>query len=247
MNYAARTNVGRRIKNEDSMYVPEEQTIPLLAIVADGMGGHAAGKRASSLAVAGIVQALHAKSAGNLGEDPVARLRAAIRSANRMVFEHAAQEEGCRGMGTTLALVYATEEQYIAANIGDSRVYHFDGWELSQVTQDHSLVAVLVRHGEITAAEANIHPQRNIITRAVGTSAHEEADYFQRRWNAGERLLICSDGLHGSLNDDILAEHLRMQLPLGDICERLIEAALHAGATDNITVVIVENAGGAPA
>ena len=246
MIYAARTNIGRRLKNEDSMYVPPEAGSSVLAIVADGMGGHAAGARASTLAVEVVSQELSCQTDDIINGDPVARLRTAIRHANRTVFEHAATENGCRGMGTTLTLAYATNEQYIAANIGDSRLYHFDGWTLHQITQDHSLVAVLVQRGEITPEEAHIHPQRNIITRALGTAAHEEADYFQRRWNVGERLLLCSDGLHGSVDDDRMAALLRQELPLPEICEHLIDAALENGATDNITVVILENTGGAP-
>lgn len=241
MEYASGTHIGRRARNEDSFYVPQHDDSLRLIAVADGMGGHAAGKRASMLAVEGLV---HTLSAGAyLNEDPMTQLRTAIRTVNRVVYHHARQDEGCRGMGTTLALALILGGQYIAANIGDSRIYHLDEWRLMQVTQDHSFVAVLVQSGELTKEQANIHPQRNIITRAVGTMAHEEADYFQRRWNKGEVLMACSDGLHGTLSDEELEDCLRMESPLQDICDTLIERALSAGATDNISVVLAKHTG----
>jgi protein phosphatase len=123
-------------------------------------------------------------------------------------------------------------------------VYHLDDWRLTQITQDHSLVAVLVETGEITKEQAHIHPQRNIITRAVGTMAHEEADYFQRRFNEGDILMACSDGLHGAVSDELLEDCLRMNQPLDLICDTLIEKALINGATDNITVALARNIGG---
>lgn len=243
IEYAACTHVGKRIKNEDSYYMPENGASLALIAVADGMGGHAAGKRASTLAIEGLVHTLH--HAGEyFHEEPMARLKAAIRAANRVVYHHARTEEGCRGMGTTLALALMDERQYIAANIGDSRLYHLDGWRMTQVTQDHSLVAVLVEAGEITKEQAHTHPQRNIITRAVGTLAHEEADYYSRPWHRGDMLIASTDGLHGSVEHEMIEEYLRRELPLRHICEQLVERALENGATDNITIVLAKNVGG---
>jgi protein phosphatase len=147
-------------------------------------------------------------------------------------------------MGTTLTLAMLFPDQYIAANIGDSRLYYFDGWSITQVTHDHSLVAVLVANGEITLEEANVHPQRNIITRALGTSEHEEADFFQRRWVKDDVLLLCSDGLYGSVTDEEMEDALRKDVPLTEICDELVSRALSAGATDNVTVVLARNEGG---
>ncbi len=243
MIFAAQTHVGRRLSNEDSLYLPGRCGVPLIA-VADGMGGHAAGKRASTLAVDGLCTTLCRDEDGRLRGDPVLRIRQAIRQVNLDIYRHAQSEEGCRGMGTTLTLALLFPDQYVAANIGDSRLYHFDGWTLTQVTHDHSLVAVLVANGSITRAEAYVHPQRNIITRALGTAENEEADYFQRRWGENDMLLLCSDGLHGSLPDTAIEEALREQAPLQEICDRLVRRALDAGGTDNVTVVLAQNAGG---
>lgn len=247
MIIASQTNIGRRISNEDSFLVPKEAHTLKLIAVADGMGGHAAGKRASYLAVTGLEEQLEEELRSGLKGDPVKQLRDAIRVVNRDIFLHAQTEEGCRGMGTTLTLALLMEDQYIAANVGDSRLYHFDGWSLTQVTHDHSLVAVLVASGEITLAESYVHPHRNIITRALGTSKYEEADYFHRRWHAGDILMLCSDGLHGVLQDESLEEMLRREQPPQALCDMLIEAALAEGGTDNITVVMAKHTGGDPA
>lgn len=243
MRYAAQTHVGRRLRNEDSLYLPNDGCGAALVAVADGMGGHAAGERASRLAVEGLSAALCTKEERFAG-DPMQRIQSAIRQINREIFTHSRTEEGCRGMGTTLTLALLFPDQYIAANIGDSRLYHFDGWSVTQVTHDHSLVAVLVANGEITAAEAHVHPQRNIITRALGTAEYEEADFFQRRWAEGDVLLLCSDGLYGSLSDEEMEEVLRLDVPLQEQCDELVRRALSAGATDNVTVVLTQNAGG---
>lgn len=245
MEYAAQTNTGRRLQNEDSFYISPPGVPPALIVVADGMGGHAAGKRASKLATEGIVEQLVSISLERSDEDPMGLIRTAIRLVNQDIFRHSRMDPGCRGMGTTLVMALLFPRFYIAANVGDSRLYHFDGWSLSQVTQDHSLVAILVENGEITRSEADVHPQRNIITRALGTASHEEADFFQRKWNTNEILLLSSDGLHGVLRDEVLAEHLRMELPLQEICDKLVEQALLAGATDNITVALARNTEGA--
>jgi serine/threonine protein phosphatase PrpC len=244
MRYAAQTHVGRRLRNEDSLYLPGGSCGAALVAVADGMGGHAAGERASRLAVEGLSAVLCADEEARFPGDPMQRIQSAIRQINREIYTHSRTEEGCRGMGTTLTLAMLFPDQYIAANIGDSRLYHFDGWSVTQVTHDHSLVAVLVASGEITPAEAHVHPQRNIITRALGTAEYEEADFFQRRWAEGDTLLLCSDGLYGSICDEEMEEVLRRDASLQEQCDELVRRAIDAGATDNITVVLAQNAGG---
>lgn len=246
IEFAAQTNTGKRLANEDSMFAPNEPDALPLILVADGMGGHAAGKRASTLAADGIVENLNFFVDRFNPSSAVTRLRAAIHTVNRNIFHSARVDTGCRGMGTTLTLALLFPDQYVAANIGDSRLYHLDEWTFAQVTQDHSLVAVLVRNGQITKEEAHEHPQRNIITRALGTSLNEEADYFQRRWNVGDILLACSDGLHGSLSEERIEALLRVDMPLQQLCDTLIENALDAGALDNVTVVLARNKGCAP-
>lgn len=242
IEFAAQTDKGRRFANEDS-YILSMRGTRLIG-VADGMGGHAAGKLASSLTAEGILHHLGAFKAHRQEEDPVQCLLAAIRKVNLEVFSYANSDPGCRGMGTTLTLAMLFDDKYVAANIGDSRLYHFDGWTLTKVTHDHSLVAVLVANGSITEQEAHVHPQRNIITRALGTSEYEEADFFQRRWSPGDILLACSDGLHGSVMDDDIAKCLREDEELDTICDNLIRLALENGATDNITAVLARHTGG---
>ncbi len=242
MIYAAATHIGRRLKNEDSLYIPKGHGgIPFVA-VADGMGGHAAGYRASTLAIEAMAEALGGFEAP--AGDAVPALRGAVRAANSTIYRQAQTEQGCRGMGTTLTLALLYEQEYIAANIGDSRLYQFDGERLIQVTRDHSLVAVLVASGSITQEEAERHPQRNIITRALGTSPHEDADYFARQWRRGDLLLLCSDGLYGCVPNAVLERVLKQRMPLVQTAEAFIQLALDAGGTDNITVVLAQNTGG---
>ncbi len=242
MIYAARTHIGRRLKNEDSFYVPRLPEEPRLVAVADGMGGHAAGLRASTLAVEGLSSQL--ASFDEPADMAVRALRQVLYTVNSDIYQHAQTEEGCRGMGTTLTLALLYEHEYIAGNIGDSRLYHFDGETLTQVTRDHSLVAVLVASGSITQEEADRHPQRNIITKALGTSSREEADFFHRNWETGDVLLLCSDGLHGCVPHADLLRALKSGERLEEIAQTLIQSALDAGGTDNITAVLVQNAGG---
>ncbi len=242
MIYAACTHIGRRMKNEDSLYVPQSPTDPAAVAVADGMGGHAAGLRASTLAVEGFSFALSKFNAP--ADEAVRSLRDMLHRINYEIYRQAQTEEGCRGMGTTLTLALLYETEYIAANIGDSRLYQFDGETLTQVTRDHSLVAVLVASGSITQEEADRHPQRNIITRALGTSIYEEADFFTRQWKAGDVLLLCSDGLHGCVSQEELTRALKSGGPLNEIAQKLIQLALDAEGTDNITAVLVQNTGG---
>lgn len=242
MNFAAKTHIGLRLKNEDSLYLPQAEGVQLIA-VADGMGGHAGGKHASSTAISKLISSI-TKSSPYLELDPVQRIRQAIKAANEEIYKEAQLDEGYRGMGTTLTLALLFADQYIAANIGDSRLYHFDGWTLTQVTHDHSLVAVLVAHGAITEHEASCHPQRNIITRSLGTTQNEEADFFIRRWSEGDILLLCTDGLHGSVSDAQLEASLRLNISLNSLAQRLVKLALKAGATDNITLILAKNTGG---
>ena len=239
MIYAASTNIGRRVQNEDSLLLPSPGG-PAVFAVADGMGGHAAGRRASSLAVEEVA----ASFSDAAPDDPIRSLRIAVNAANRSVYVHGLTEPGCRGMGTTLVLALAFGEEFAAANIGDSRLYCLHGGALIQVTEDHSLVNLMVRSGAITAEEAALHPQRNIITRAVGTQPYEEADYFCRPWEEGDMLLLCSDGLHGVLTDAQIASELNADRPLQQTADALVARALEQGGTDNITVVLVRNTGG---
>lgn len=241
MIYASKSSIGRRARNEDLFRVPkQEESVPFVA-VADGMGGHAGGSVASKLVIAGMNEELRSIR----GDDPVGMLLRAVSAVNMDVYRTGQDSADLSGMGSTLVCALLFSTRFIAANIGDSRLYHFDGEKLDQVTVDHSLVEVLLQSGHITPEEARVHPNRNIITRAMGLSARVEADIFDRVWNPGDILLLCSDGLSGSVPHEEMQSVLASDGPLQELCDALVESALEHGATDNITVVLVQNEEGA--
>ncbi|MBQ1821499.1 MAG: Stp1/IreP family PP2C-type Ser/Thr phosphatase [Clostridia bacterium] len=238
MKFAGKTETGLRPQNEDNYLILRTDAISAVA-VSDGMGGHQAGEVASHLAVQTLETVLaepHPSAEAALSE--------AFSEANRAVHTRASLQDEMYGMGCTLVAAIVDETQFAAANIGDSRLYHFNGETLHPVTHDHSFVAELVRRGAITPAEAKTHPRRNLITRAVGTEARVKADIFSCEWKKNDMLLLCSDGLCGVLEDAEMAAFLRNCTDLEATCATLIERALAAGSRDNITVVLVKNDGG---
>ena len=235
MKYAVKTDIGKRLHNEDSYLLPSEYPGVCLFAVADGMGGHAAGAVASKLLVDGLLEGEAAFEPGR----EVAQLKSAVERVNLTVFEAAEDDAALRGMGSTLVCALVRGKKYIAANVGDSRLYQFGGDALTRVTTDHSYVEQLVRQGVITKEDARFHPQRNIITRAMGVSPNVDVDVFERDWEEGDILLLCSDGLHGAMEEDEIAEVLRSESTLEEMCDALVETALDNGGTDNVTVVLV--------
>lgn len=235
MKYAVKTDIGKRLHNEDSYLLPTECPGVCLFAVADGMGGHAAGAVASKLLVEGL---LDGESAFEPGRE-VEQLKNAVERANLSVYETAEDDIALRGMGSTLVCALIVGGKYIAANVGDSRLYHFDGEKLTRVTTDHSYVEQLVQQGLITKEDARFHPQRNIITRAMGISPVVDVDVFERDWVPGDILLLCSDGLHGAMEEDEIAGVLRSDGTLDEMCDTLVQTALVNGGTDNVTVVLV--------
>lgn len=228
-NWAARTDVGRiRSHNEDTVLAD-----PPLFAVADGLGGHEAGEVASQIAVETLRD--HAPRR----PDPAA-LQRAVRAANREVIRAAREGIGRAGMGTTLtaALVHGT--RVTIAHVGDSRAYLLHGGVLSRITEDHSVVADLVRAGRITEAESRFHPNRSVITRALGTDPDMDVDVYQVDASAGDRLLLCTDGLTGVLLDEQIREILTANPEPDAAVRALIDAANGAGGIDNISVVVVD-------
>jgi serine/threonine protein phosphatase PrpC len=231
LSWAARTDVGhRRAANEDSLVVG----LPIFA-VADGMGGHAAGDKAS----AAITTRL-SKEAGPFAE--LSALEQAFIDAGR---EIDALAEGIPlGVGTTVtgaALVFDTAEpSFLIFNIGDSRVYRFERNELHQITVDHSVVQELVDAGVIAAEDADHHPESNVITRALGFHDEPLPDLWRIPIRAGLRLLICSDGLTKEIGDDRIRLHLAAGMTASETADALVDAALAAGGRDNVTIVIVD-------
>mgnify|MGYP003589806566 FL=1 len=235
MKYAVKTDIGKRVHNEDNYLLSDKSEFPMLFAVADGMGGHAAGAVASKL----LVEQLAMFDEMVEPERELELLRHAIESANLGIYRAAEKDRALSGMGTTLVAALILGREYIAANVGDSRMYQYHDKTLDTVTTDHSLVEQLVLAGAITKDEARVHPQRNIITRAMGVSPKVDVDLFERVWNPGDILVICSDGLHGSVEDEDMISVLSSNRSLESMCDLLVQLALDNGGTDNITVILV--------
>jgi len=225
---AGRTDVGRqRTANEDSLVVR-----PPLFAVADGMGGAKAGEVASAVAVEAVERARESR------ESAEAQLARIVRDANRRIYDLAVADESRRGMGTTLTLAKVHGNEVSLAHVGDSRAYRMRDGELSQLTRDHSLVAELERSGQITAEAAEHHPQRSIITRALGPEPDVEVDTYTLAGRDGDLFLICSDGLTSMISDDEVASILTSARSLDEAVDALVLAANQSGGKDNITVIL---------
>lgn len=241
MIYAHRTDIGRRSSNQDFFHVPNENE-PQLAIVADGMGGHRAGDLASSIAVRSILEYVNSSD----DERAPGLLQRAVSRANSNIFDIASTDADCMGMGTTVVMAFIEAESFTFANVGDSRLYLLNGEGLKQITRDHTLVEELVHSGVITRRQAEVHPQRNILTRAVGTARFIKADTGKVRWKRGDVIMLCSDGLYGSVSRAEMESIISLNTDdLLQACDELTETALENGSNDNITVVLVKNTGGA--
>jgi PPM family protein phosphatase len=249
VTYQALTDVGRKRKgNEDSLFVNADQK---LFVVADGMGGHAAGEVASRIAVDAINEFI-CLTAGdeeitwpfgldeNMSYDGN-RLKTAVRFANRKVLEATKERAEYEGMATTVAAVLVDGEAANLAHVGDSRVYLVRGQELTQLTTDHSWVNEQIQSGVISADQARSHPLRNVVTRALGGKADLQVDMQVHDVQAEDILLLCSDGLTTMIPDDEIARVIREQA--GDIeqaAQSLVDAANARGGEDNITVVLLK-------
>ncbi len=226
--HAGSTDVGRqRHTNEDALLVS-----PPFFAVADGMGGARAGEVASQLAM----EAFGADRATDLS--PEDRLAAIARDANRRIYDLASQDETRRGMGTTLTAAIVSDDEVSIGHVGDSRAYRLREGELEQLTRDHSLVAELERTGQISPEAAEHHPQRSIITRALGPEPEVRVDTMTVPAKAGDVFLLCSDGLHGYVDEKEIARLLARGSPERASAE-LVELTLQNGAPDNVTVVAV--------
>ncbi len=236
MKYAVKTDIGHRAHNEDSYLLPPDGCSTCLFAVADGMGGHAAGALASKLLVDGL-----SANPGKFKPDrEIKELKNMIERINLNVYETSENDKTLQGMGSTLVCALMLGDKYIAANVGDSRLYHYNGETIKRVTTDHSFVEQLVMQGAITREEARIHPQRNIITRAMGVSPTVDIDVFEHDWHPGDILLLCSDGLHGPVEEDEIVSILQSGQTLDEMCETLTQSALDNGGTDNITLILIQ-------
>ena len=229
---AFRTDVGKvRANNQDAPIVSEKLR---LYGVADGMGGHKGGEVASTSARDDLLRELEGKTPS------VAALSGAIEEVNRQIYHQQEHDDALTGMGTTLSVLWMSDNFVYIGHVGDSRVYLLRDGEFKQMTLDHSLVEQLVREGVLTEEEAQNHPMRNIITRAIGTDESVEVDVGVEERRKGDLWLACSDGLHGLVDDRQMRDALRQYAP-EKAADVLLKAALDAGGRDNVTLVIVHD------
>lgn len=235
--YAA-TDVGRvRKVNQDYIFCSMRPVgkLPNLFIVADGMGGHKAGDLASRYTVETLIENIKNSHSDN----PITIINDAIVNANTRLLEKSEESEDYTGMGTTLVVCTIIGESMYVANVGDSRLYLYDE-KLSQITRDHSLVEEMVALGKLNRDEARKHKRKNVITRAIGGGKEVMADFFEAELTAGNRIVMCSDGLSNMVDDGEIEQVLSSDLSIEDKTRKLIDRANENGGMDNIAVVIVE-------
>ncbi len=230
---AARTHIGKvRASNQDAILVcPGKYGI---YGVADGMGGHKAGDVASKIAVEVTEKAL--KNA----RPSIALLRSAIQEVNLAIYREQLQNPDFSGMGTTMTVIWEDDERVLLGHVGDSRAYRVREKSIRQISQDHSMVAEMVRRGVLTEEEARVHPYRNIITRALGTDETVEVDAEELDKRPGDLYLLCSDGLSEYVQNESLLYILRKHPSLEEAADVLLNMALEGGGRDNISVVLAE-------
>ena len=241
MRATAITDIGKtRAVNQDYIYASVEGIgcLPNLFVVADGMGGHKAGDTASRYTVETIKELI----AESEETDALSVISEAVKSVNTLLIKKAGESEDYQGMGTTLVISSIFGNVLRVANVGDSRLYVIHQGETKQITLDHSLVEELIRTGQLDRRRVRFHPEKNIITRALGTGKEAVPDFFEIALQNGEKVLLCSDGLTNMVEDDEIGTIVMGQRFVDKICEQLIERANYYGGKDNIGVVVVEQA-----
>lgn len=238
MRIYSATDVGQKRKmNQDYVFASEGPVgnLPNLFTVADGMGGHNAGDYASSHAVRILVDEIREDADYN----PVKVIRHAIEAANTEIRNRAQEDENLRGMGTTMVVATIVDQYAYVANVGDSRLYVIqDG--IHQITRDHSLVQEMVKMGEISEEEARNHPDKNIITRAIGVKENVEPDIYEYRLKKGDIILMCTDGLSNMVEDEDMFNIVKGSRDVVEAVQMLIEKANSNGGRDNIGVIVAE-------
>lgn len=237
MEISSATSVGKiRARNEDSFFVSQiGEHDALLAIVADGMGGHNAGEIASSEAVKTLKASITSAD-----DNPKDALEIAIQCANNEIYNMSKNEPSLHGMGTTITACVILNNKVTAAQVGDSRLYLVRGGKITQITKDHSLVEMLLESGSITKEDAKHHPQKNVITRALGTNNSVETDIYEFDVLDDDVILLCSDGLVNMLDDGVILSMITECPDFSDIAKDLVKAAENAGGDDNITVILIK-------
>lgn len=229
------TDVGlKRLKNEDTFLINPENRF---CLVADGMGGEAAGELASHI-FAETSMEFFSETVGHSTSKVVETIQNVFRVANERIFNHAEQNSGYKGMGCTAEVLGYSDEEFVIGHVGDSRTYRFRDQKLEQLTKDHSIVQDQIDKGMITSAESRNHSMRNVILRAVGVSEDLSPDIIKERVCPGDIFLLCSDGLTDMISDRQIQEVLSLSTDLSKKTKKLIDMAKSAGGKDNITVVL---------
>lgn len=236
------TSVGRvRENNEDAFKIeisPDKKAV--IAIVCDGMGGARAGQIASEMATLSFTESMIENSGFNLsGKKLEGVMREAIASANSEIYKLSHTDDRYAGMGTTLVAAMCRNSKVMIANVGDSRAYFINTDGISRITRDHSLVEDMVERGTITELEAQVHPNKNVITRAVGTERDIRTDFYTKELHSGEFILLCSDGLSNLVSEQEMLYEILLEKQEEGACERLVEIANSRGGYDNITAVLI--------
>ena len=237
MKSSGRTDTGsKRSSNQDSIFFSDKPIGALsnLYIVADGMGGHKAGDLASKMAIDITVDFIKKSTL----ENPIAVLKRAMIFANNEIYKVASEDPELGGMGTTMVAAVIQENKLYVANVGDSRLYVI-GDDIKQITMDHSLVEELIRNGELERKKGRNHPEKNIITKAMGSKDEVIPDFFEIDINPDDKILLCSDGLSNMVEDDEIRDIIVDNTNLEQITSALIDRANYYGGSDNISVVVI--------
>ncbi len=237
MKISSATSVGKiRAVNEDAFFVsPPDESGSLLAVVADGMGGHNAGEVASSEAINVIKDVFPDNE-----HDAKQMLIEAINSANSTIYNMSLDKQTLYGMGTTITACVISGDKVTAAQVGDSRLYLIRDGMIIQITKDHSLVEMLIDNGSITKEDAKHHPQKNVITRAIGTDKEVSADIYEFSICEGDIILLCSDGLVNMVEDEKILSVITRSKAFEETADKLVKEAENAGGSDNITVILIK-------
>ena len=229
-----------RTQNQDAFQIVQLDRSTQLCVVCDGMGGAKSGNIASSLAIDVFVQEIRRVHKSGMNREQVEQmLRGAAKLANYTVYDQSQEFEDFGGMGTTLVAAYISGRRATIVNVGDSRCYAVSREGIQQITTDHSLVQMMLRRGELTEEQARFYPGKNYITRAIGTEPTVECDIFTWKLERGEALLLCSDGLHGIVDDQEILFEVVHGVNKANCCQRLLNIAKTRGAPDNVTSVLV--------
>lgn len=240
MNAYGKTDKGLiRSSNQDTFRIILNENGLGFIVLCDGMGGARAGNIASEHAAERFLSEIQTANPENTDTDTLAAIvEAAVAAANKEVYELSQTSSAYNGMGTTLVGGICADNRVILANVGDSRAYLLKGESIAQMTEDHSLVAEMIRSGRLSEEDAKVYPGRNLITRAIGVDAEVQADLYEITIYEGQTLLLCSDGLCGMADDAEIAEMISQAASKEEACDKLISLAYRAGGSDNITVVL---------